>query len=50
MLTRKPLHTSSDFKNVIFEKIPWAPPEVAEVAEFKQPLKPKITKILNENS
>ena len=32
-------------QNVIFEKIPWAPSEVAEVT-----LKPKTTKILNENS
>ena len=37
--TTKLWHTSSfllertDFKNVIFEKIPWAPSEVAEVAE-----------------
>ena len=41
--TRKLWHTSSfslertDFKNVIFEKIPWAPSEVAEVAEVKRP-------------
>ena len=40
LLIRKPWHTSSfllertDFKNVIFEKIPWAPSEVAEVANF----------------
>ena len=43
ILTIKLWHTSSfslertDFKNVIFEKIPWAPSEVAEVAEVKQP-------------
>ena len=41
--TTKLWHTSSfslernDFKNVIFEKIPWAPSEVAEVAEVKRP-------------
>ena len=40
-------HTSSfllertDFENVIFEKIPWAPSEDAEVAEVKQPRNPK---------
>ena len=43
ILMRKPRHASAlslectDFKNVIFEKIPWAPSEVAEVAEVKQP-------------
>ena len=43
ILTRKLWHTSSfslerpDFKNVIFEKIPWAPSEVAKVAEVKRP-------------
>ena len=37
ILTRKLWHTSSfllentDFKNAIFEKIPWAPSEVAEI-------------------
>ena len=31
----------TDFKNVIFEKIPWAPSEDAEVAEVKQPRNPK---------
>ena len=40
---RKLWHTSSfllectDFKNVFFEKIPWAHSEVAEVTEVKQP-------------
>ena len=48
--TTKLWHTSSfllectDFKNVIFEKIPWAPSEVAEVAEVKQPRNPKRRK------
>ena len=43
MLTIKLWHTSSfsfertDFKNVIFEKIHWAPSEVTEVAEVKRP-------------
>ena len=43
ILTRKPRHASSfslectDFKNVIFEKIPWAHSEDAEVAEVKRP-------------
>jgi hypothetical protein len=49
-LTRKPRHTSSfslectDFKNVIFEKIPWAHSEDAEVAEVKRPRNPKRRK------
>ena len=44
ILTRKPRHASSfslectNFKNVIFEKIPWAHSEDAEV---KQPRNPK---------
>ena len=48
MLTRKPRHTSSfslectDLKNVIFEKIPWAHSEDAEVAEVKWPRNPKF--------
>ena len=43
ILTRKLWQTSSfslehtNFKNVIFEKNPWAPSEVAEVAEVKRP-------------
>ena len=43
MLTRKLRHASSfslectDFKNVIFEKNPWAHSEDAEVAEVKRP-------------
>ena len=43
LCNRKPRHASSfslectDFKNVIFEKIHWAPSEVAEVAEVKRP-------------
>ena len=43
ILTSKPGHSSTfllectDFKNVIFEKIHWAPSEVAEVAEVKRP-------------
>ena len=36
----------TDFKNVIFEKIPWAPFEVAKVAEVKL----KTMKILNETT
>ena len=49
-LTRKPRHTSSlslectDFKNVIFEKNPWAPSEVAEVVGVKRPRNPKQRK------
>ena len=48
--TRKLWHTSSfslertDFKNVIFEKIPWAHSEVAEVAEVKRPRNSKQQK------
>ena len=34
----------TDFKNVIFEKIHWAPSEVAEVAEVKRPRNPKRRK------
>ena len=34
----------TDFKNVTFEKIPWAPFEVAEVAEVKRPRNPKQMK------
>ena len=43
ILATKPRYASSfslectDFKNVIFKKIHWAPSEVAEVAEVKQP-------------
>ena len=50
MLTRKLRHASSfslectNFKNVTFEKIPWAPSEVTEVAEVKQPQNPKQRK------
>jgi hypothetical protein len=50
MLTRKLRHASSfslectDFKNVIFEKIPWAHSEDAEVAEVKRPRNPKRRK------
>jgi hypothetical protein len=50
MLTRKLWHNPSfyledtDFKNVIFEKIPWAPSEVAKVAEVKQPRNTKRQK------
>ena len=49
--TTKLWHTSSflfertDFRNVIFEKIPWAPSKVAEV---KRP-QTQNKKILNEN-
>ena len=48
-------HTSSfslertDFENVIFEKIPWAPSEDAEVTEVKQPWNTKPRKFSNEN-
>ena len=41
ILTRKPWHTSpfllkrSDFRTVFFEKIAWAPSEVAEVKESR---------------
>ena len=47
ILTSKPGHSSSfllectDFKNVIFGKIPLPLFEVAEVAEVKQPRNPK---------
>ena len=34
----------TDFKNIIVEKIPWAPSEVAEVAEVKRPQNPKRQK------
>ena len=50
ILTRKLRHASSlslectDFKNIIFEKIPWAPSKVAEVAEVKQPRNTKRQK------
>ena len=50
ILTSKPGHSSSfslectDFKNVIFEKIPLPLSEVAEVAEVKQPRNPKRRK------
>ena len=50
ILTRKLWHTSSfslertDFKNVTFEKIPWAPYEVAEFAEVKRPRNSKYRK------
>ena len=43
ILTTKLWHTTSfslertDIKNVIFENIPWAPSEVAKVAEVKRP-------------
>ena len=49
--TRKQRHALSfslectDFKNVIFEKIPWAPSEDAEVAEVKQPRNSKRWKL-----
>ena len=56
MLTRKPWLTSSFLlehttlkENVIFEKIPCAPSEVAEVAEVKYPWNPD-NESLNENS
>ena len=48
-------HTSSfllertDFKNVIFEKNPWAPSEDAEVAEVKRPRNSNRQKFSNEN-
>ena len=38
----------TDFKNVIFENIPWALFEVAEVAEVKQPRNPKRRKFYYE--
>ena len=50
ILTRKPRHASSfslecaDFKNIFFEKIPWAPSEVTEVAKVKRPQNPKQRK------
>ena len=50
ILTSKPGHSSSfllectNFKNVIFEKIPLPLSEVAEVAEVKQPQNPKRQK------
>ena len=46
----KPRHASSfllertDFENVIFEKIHWAPSEDAEVAEVKRPRNSKRRK------
>ena len=60
ILTMKLWHTSSfslertDFKNVIFENIPWAPSEdaeVAEVAEVKRPWnsKNKFSKSVRSN-
>ena len=54
--TSKPGHSSSlflectDFKNVIFEKIPLPVSEVAEVAEVKRPRKQKRRKFCNEKS
>ena len=50
ILNREPSYSSffsawcTDFKNVIFEKIHWAPSEVAEVAEVKRPRNPKRQK------
>jgi hypothetical protein len=50
ILTTKPSYRSffsawcTDFKNVIFEKIPWAPSEVAKSSEVKQPRNPKPQK------
>ena len=50
ILTRKPKHASSlsldwtDLKNLVFEKNPWAPSEVDEVAEVKRPRNPKLWK------
>ena len=52
--TRKLWHTLSfllertNFKSIIFEKIPWATSEVAEVAEVKRPQTTSKLKITND--